>query len=73
MKIIARIFIIICVIWLAVLLVGGLLEHLINMPLTDWLREIHIWWWFYGSLAVGIFGEGLLRKASRDTSKVGGK
>jgi len=57
------------VLWLVALLIGGMLTQFIGSPLTDWLKGIHIWWWFYGSLAVGVFGEGFLQKLLRDKSK----
>jgi hypothetical protein len=57
------------VLWLVVLLIGCMLTKFIGSPLTDWLKEIHIWWWFYGSLAVTVFLERFLQKLLRDKSK----
>jgi hypothetical protein len=65
-KILAQVFIVVWVIWLAVLLVGCLLQQFIGSRFTDWLTQIHIWWWFLGSLTVLVFGEGILRKMLRD-------
>jgi hypothetical protein len=50
------------VVWLAVLLAGCMLTQFIGSPFTDWLKEIRIWWWFIGSLAVPVFGEKVLQK-----------
>jgi hypothetical protein len=57
------------VLWLAVLLIYGLVTQFIGSPWTDSLNEMHIWRWFYGSLAVGIFGEVFLQKLLRDKSR----
>jgi len=57
------------VLWLVVVFIGCMLTQFIGSPLTDWLKEIHIWWWFYGSLAVTVFLERFLQKLLRDKSK----